>query len=191
MHRMMKYTIYIFTLLLVLSSLTCTLAQTGNTGLKEIEQLVQQEGELFLAIDRLGPEDNKVCLEENSIQNTVVFTADSAFVNYINYTELFCEVYVMRTQFTYHFDIKTIDPATIRLVEKKYNIGTGKLKEGNPGWFEVQVFSRDTGNTSTRRELDSKQSEKVSTVSLIVKEKDTAKKVIAILKGVLLSKQNQ
>jgi hypothetical protein len=167
------------------------MAQPGDTSLKEIEQLVQQEGELFLAIDRVSPQDNKVCLEENSILNTVKFSADSAFVNYINYTELFCEVYVMRTQYTYHFDIKTIDPATIRLVEKKYSIGAGKLKEGNPGWFEVQLFSRDNGKTIIRRELDSKQSEGVSTVSLIVKEKDTAKKVIALFKASLLSKQNQ
>jgi hypothetical protein len=160
-------------------------AQTADEKLKEIEQLVQKEGDLFLAIDRKNPQDGKVCLEENTYQNTVLFTGHQAQVSFINYTELFCEVYVMRSQFIYQFDLKDVDPATIRLVEKKYNLGNGSLKEGTPGWFEVQLFTHNQQKTITRRDVESKQSDYLSTVSIMVKEKETAKKVIALLKSSL------
>jgi hypothetical protein len=91
----------------------------------------------------------------------------------------------MRSQFTYQFALKDIDPTTIRLVEKKYNLGTGTLKDGTPGWFEVHLFTHNGQKSITKRDVDSKQNESVSTVSLMVKEKDTAKKVIALLKSSL------
>ena len=125
----MIYKIQILTGLLLLFNVASMNAQSKADKLQEVQEVVKKHGELFIAIDRINPGDSKVCLEENSIINQVQFNADSAFVNYINYTELFCEVYVMRTQHTYQFDLKDIDPVAMRLVEKKYVIGNDKLKE--------------------------------------------------------------
>lgn len=177
--------------LFVILSATSTYAQSKAGELRDIQDIIKKEGELFIAINRVSPEDNKVCLEENSIINQVQFTGDSAFVNYINYTELFCEVYVMRTQYTFHFALKDIDPAAIRLVEKKYNIGNGKLTEGNPGWFEVQLFTKNNKLAIIKREQESIQQEILTTVSLIVKDEDTARQVQRSLKTALQTLQSQ
>jgi hypothetical protein len=160
-------------------------AQSKAGKMQEIQEVIRTEEELFIAIDRIRPEDSKACLEENSISNQVQFTGDSAFVNYINYTELFCEAYVLRTQYTFQFDLQDIDLAMMRLVEKKYDIGNGKLKEGKPGWFEVQLFTKDKKAAILKRDIESKEQEKVSTVSLLVKEKEPARQLLTLLKDVL------
>lgn len=160
-------------------------AQTAGNRLLDVQEIVRKGGELFIAIDRFNREGNKTCLEENSIANVVQFTGDSAFVNYVNHTELFCEVYVMRTHNTYQFSLKDIDPATMRLVEKSYNVGEAKIKEGKPGWFEVQLFTKDKKNLIKKRDIESKQTEQVSTINLIVQEKEEAKKAMSLLKNVL------
>lgn len=181
----MGFKIHWLTVLLWVCTAASIYAQSNTGKLQEIQELIRKEGDLFIAIDRITPGSHKVCLEENSIQNQVQFTGDSAFVNYINYTELFCEVYVMRTQYTYRFDLKDIDPATMRLVEKKYPVGNGQLKDGKPGWFEIQLFTNDQKAAILKRDVESRQTERVSTVSLIVLEKESARHVLSLLKSEL------
>jgi hypothetical protein len=181
----MNYTNFVLAVLCYLLVVTSTIAQSRNDKLQEIQGIVKSEGEIFIAIDRINPGDSKVCLEENSFINHVQFNGDSAFVNYVNYTELFCEAYVLRSQYTYQFNLQAIDPTTLRLVEKKYAIGQGKLREGNPGWYEVQAFTKDKNPVIVKNDLDTKQAEKVNTVSMLVKDKEKAKQVLNLLKSAL------
>ena len=185
---------YIHLLLVVLVNLLVVpsaIAQSSKDNLQQIQDIIKAEGEVFIAIDRINPGDSKVCLEENSFINNVQFNGDSAFVNYVNYTELFCEAYVLRSQYTYQFNLQAIDPATLRLVEKKYAIGQGKLREGNPGWYEVQAFTKDNKPLIVKNDLDSKQTEKVNTVSMLVKDKEKAKQVLNLLKTALQDLQQE
>jgi hypothetical protein len=153
--------------------------------LTAIEKLVKEEGDLFIVIDYPKPGKEEVCLEENSLSNRIQFKSDSAFINYINYTELFCEAYVLRTQYMYHFSLKDIEGQTMRLVEKKYNYENGKLKEGPTSWFEVQLFTKDKKPSIRKRELETKQTEFITTVSLLFKSKEGAKEALALFKNAI------
>lgn len=182
---MKKYSLYLVFALLFLLKHSITQAQTDASKLHEVQEIVKKEGELFIAIERFNKDANKPCLEENSIANIIQFTNDSAFVNFVNHTELFCEVYIMRTHTTYHFSLKDVNPATIRLVEKKYDVGDAQVKEGKTSWFEIQLFTRDQKSLLKKRDIESKQTEWVSSVSIIVQEKEAAKKAISLLKSVI------
>lgn len=170
--------------LCLLASINFSQAQSNN-HLSSVEKLVKQEGELFIVVDRPKPNSSQVCTEENSISNVIKFTGNLAFVNYINYTELFCEAYVLKSHYTYQFNLEDIDPATLRIIEKRYDYGIGALKEGNPYWFEVQLFTKDEQPAIQKRDVESRQTERVATVSLIFKSKTGARQALTSLKSVI------
>jgi hypothetical protein len=85
----------------------------------------------------------------------------------------------------YHFSLKDIEGQTIRLVEKKYNYENGKLKEGPTSWFEVQLFTKDKKSSIRKRELETKQTEFITTVSLLFKSKEGAKEALALFKNAI------
>jgi len=176
-------TIFISLLLLLISNANYSLyAQAISPPLKGIEKLVQEQGDLFIAVDYPKPGQDKFCLEENSFSNQIQFKGDSAFLNFINYTELFCETYVLRTQYIYHFNLKDIDSQTIRLVEKRYDYGNGTLKEGPASWFEMQLFTRGNKPYIRKKELETRQTEFTDTVSVLFRSKEGAKEALALFK---------
>ena len=191
MHRFMKFSAFINTIIISLLFLLVSnadyslYAQTTSQPLKAIEKLVQKQGDLFIAVDYPKPGPDKFCLEENSFSNQIQFKGDSAFLNFINYTELFCETYVLRTQYIYHFNLKDLDSQTIRLVEKRYDYGNGTLKEGPATWFEVQLFTRGQKPSIRKRELETRQTEFTDTVSILFKSKEGAKEALALFKNAI------
>lgn len=162
-------------------------SQSKIETLQQLEALVKQEGDIFLVVHYPKAGQEKPCVEENSLTNQLTFKGDSAYVNYINYTELFCEAYVLRSQYLYGFNLKDIDPSSIRLIEKKYNYGEGKLQEGPESWFEIQLFTKDHKPGIWKKDVESKQTEYTQSVNLLFKSKQGAKDAQALVKSILTS----
>ncbi len=158
-------------------------AQSRAQYLEKVSALVEKEGNLFIAVDQPKPDAAGICLEENEISNRLRFKNDSMFVDYTNYTELFCEAYVLKSHYQYQLNLKDIDPLTMRLVEKKYNYGKGKLKEGPAGWFEVQLFTKQKSPQVKKKDLESRDIEFLPTVSLLFQTKESARSALALLKS--------
>jgi hypothetical protein len=165
--------------------LVCISALTSyaqSTPLQEIKALVKQEGEIFIVVSRPKAGQIKACLEENALSNQISFEQDSAFVNYENYTELFCESYVLHTQFSFHFSLKDIEASTLRLVEKKYDYGESKLEEGPHTWYELELFTRMNKPSIQKVDMISKQSENIASLNLLFKSKQGAIQALALFK---------
>lgn len=164
---------------------TLAYSQAKPAHQHDLQALIKQEGDIFLVVHYPKAGQVKPCIEENSLTNQLSFKGDSAFVNYINYTELFCEAYVLRTQYLYYFNLKDIDPASMRLIEKKYNYGDGKLQEGPETWFELQVFTKDNKPVIRKQDVESKHNEYIQTVNLLFKSKQGAKEGLTLFKSIL------
>jgi hypothetical protein len=156
-----------------------------STPLLRIEELVKQEGEIFIVVSHPKAGQTNPCLEENSLSNQIAFTQDSAFVNYVNYTELFCETYVLRSQFTYQFSLKDIEITSLRLIEKKYNYGESKLEQGPDSWYELELVTKNNKPSIKKADVMSKQTEQIASVNLLFKSMQGAKQALALFKNQL------
>ena len=54
----------------------------------------------------------------------------------------------------------------------------------------MQLFTKDKRAFIIKHDIESKEKERVATVSMIVKEKDTGKQVLSLFKSALLDLQN-
>ncbi|QHT70642.1 hypothetical protein GXP67_30310 [Rhodocytophaga rosea] len=152
---------------------------------QQIEALVKQEGEIFIVVSHQKAGQTKSCLEEDALSNQISFIQDSAFVQYVNHTELFCETYVLHSQFTYKFSLKDIEATSLRLIEKKYDYGEGKLEQGPDTWYELELISSHKKFSITKVDMISKQTENIASVNLLFKSKNGAKEAMALFKNEL------
>ena len=71
------------------------------------------------------------------------------------------------------------------LVRKQYNLGKGKLSDGQANWFEIHFFTRQNQPLISRRDVASGERELFNTVRLLFKSQDGAKKTLVALREVL------
>ncbi len=160
-------------------------AQRSTTLIQQLEDIVKQEGEIYLAIERYEPQKEKNCRIEDVFTNTLLVSRDSLTVPYTNYTESFCEAFVLRSQFLYRVYLQDIDPVKLVLAQRKYNHGTAKLLEGQASWFEILIATKQDQPLIKRQDIINREMDNVSSMRIIFKTKEGATKALAVLRQIV------
>lgn len=159
--------------------------QTSEQILKEIKDIVKKEGEIFVSVDQYNKQLERTCTLEDYFTNQIAFSHDSAKVNYLNYTESFCQPTTLRSQFTYQFRLKDIDPTSLKLVQKKYDLKGGKLTDGQDNWFEVQFKMLQGKPLIQMRDTGARTNENIATMRLVFKTQESARNTLTHLRKIL------
>ena len=179
----MKYIPLFFTTCLLWAGIVpAALAQTGTGPVAQLENLVRKEGEIYVAVEKYEPEKGKNCRVEDVFTNSLLIKGDTLTVPYANYTESFCEAFVLNSQFVYRVSLRDLDPTRLVLAQRKYNYGSAKLLEGQPAWFEVHLAAREGKPLVHRRDVINKQSETAATLRILFQTKEGATKALALLR---------
>ncbi len=160
-------------------------AQSKEQKLLSLSQLVKKEGEVFVAVDKYYDNLERTCTVEDYFNNQLTFQGDVATIQFLNHTESPCERTFLRTEADFAFNLNDLDPARLMLVQKKYNLGKGKLSDGQDSWFEIHFFTQKDQPLITRKDKTSSEAEQVSTVRVMFKSQEGAKQAMATLRSVL------
>ena len=156
-------------------------AQTPNDR-AELQQLAKQNGEVFIAVEYPHAEQAKNCRLEDVFTNTVSFAKDSLTVDFDNYTESFCEATKLETHLLYRVRLSDLDPTKTVLVQRKYNLKTNKLLEGEPVWYEVQANTVGGKPLAKEQNLLEPQTRLVNQFRIIFKTQESAKRALTLLR---------
>lgn len=157
-------------------------AQTKAAAWEEVQRILKNEGEVFISVDYWNQRLGKYCTTENLFNNELFAGKDLVKVLYLNATEMFCEPYVLQSRYIYEFNPADLDAGASILVQKKFDYGNGKLTEGNPYWFEVQVRTQQNKPLIKQKDLESQETNYLSSVGLIFKTQEGAKSAYKLLK---------
>lgn len=159
----------------------CATAQSTNYR-AQLQAIAKQEGEVFVALEYMHPEQHKKCRMEDLFTNTISFRKDSLVVEFDNYTESFCEATKLETQLTYHVRLYDIDPTKIVLMQRKYNLKNNTLLEGKTSWYELQINTKAAAPLV--KEFSHKESErkKINQFRLIFQTQEGAKHALNALR---------
>jgi ABC-type uncharacterized transport system ATPase subunit len=69
-------------------------------------------------------------------------------------------------------------------VQKKYNLGKGKLSDGQDQWYEVHLFIRQDQPLIRRKEVSGEE-ELLNTTRILFKSSEGARQALATLKSIL------
>lgn len=178
------YPLQIWFLLWISGGWYATVAQPSPPR-TQLQTLARQEGEVFVATEVWNEAQQKDCLLEDLFTNTVAFTTDSLLVHFTNYTEAFCEVTQLETKLVYQVGLRDIDPATVRLAQRNYNLNGKQLLEGQKTWYEVQLNTRQGKPLVTERDLKEPRIRMLSQFRIIFKTQEGAKHAQAALRTLL------
>ncbi len=178
---MHKTLLYLFLLWTVATAVPPSVAQSPNYR-TQLQTIAKQEGEVFIALEYLHPEQQKKCRMEDLFTNTVSFTKDTLVVEFDNYTESFCEVLKLETQLTYLVRPRDIDPTKIILMQRKYNMKANTLLEGSASWYELQINTKAARMVAWEKSTIEDKTQKVSQFRIIFKTQDGARRALTALR---------
>jgi len=161
-----------------------SMGQQSNQRI-QLQNITKQNGEVFIALTYLHPEQKKECRMEDLFTNTVSFIKDSLIVDYNNYTESFCEAIKLETHLLYRIRLKDLDPTQVILMQRKYNLKGNKLLEGQSAWFEVQLNTVAAKPLITERNLLEHQMHRINQLRLIFKTQESARRAQATLQELI------
>jgi hypothetical protein len=148
-----------------------------------ISQLLKTEGEVFVAVDKYYPKLERTCTVEDLFNNNLSYREGTVTIHFSNHTESPCERTFLRTEADYRFQLKNIDASRLRLVQKKYPLGNGKLTDGQDQWFEIHFFTQGDRPLISRKETTGEE-EKLNTVRLLFKSQEGARKALSTFRKV-------
>jgi hypothetical protein len=183
----MPYSIKIYLCLFAILLLAKGYAQPNSpaNSRQALESLVKKTGEIFVSVDAFQEQHNKICTIENVFSNGIAIKGDTVKINYLNYTESFCEAFVLQSKMIYTFSLKDLEPAKLLLTQRNYNVGKGKLTDGQAIWYEIHLFTRQQKPLIAMRDLDTRKTEHVSEMRLLFKTKEAAQKGLVHLRSLV------
>lgn len=173
--------------LLTLGGLLLTQAQTRQPT-QSLSEVFEREGEVFVAVDKYYENLERTCTVEDLFNNRLSFRDGVITIHFTNHTESVCERTFLKTEIDFIVSLRDLNAGHPRLVQKKYNLGKGRLSDGQDQWYEVYLFTRQDQLLIRRKEASGEE-ETLSTARMLFKSQEGTKQALAILKRMLAETQ--
>lgn len=159
--------------------------QSQEPSIQSLRQLLDKEGEVFVAVDRYYEKLKRTCTVEDLFRNQLSVNGELVTIRFLNHTESPCEQSFLHSEADFTFLLNDIDPARLLSVQKQYPLGNGTLSDGQAAWFEIHLFTRQNQPLIQRKDRSDQAVEMSTTVRLLFKSQEGARQALAVLRSMV------